>query len=233
MPKRRHPAIPPGANVPLRLESCPREGVIRVRFLGPWRGALIHKPKKDVQVACPGAADCPAAMHRSKTQWKGFAPAEWWREGQYQDWCPCVFEITQHLGELMHGAELRGTIWRIERRVGEFGANEVHGEMIGEVDGDSLRPPFTVLPTIVRVFGTVDIALDVPPNIPPRLILPPIAGGPPPDLVEPKKAKALGDLTMREMMKQQLAAGTLPEQSRKRYPDVVAKLEAELRAERR
>lgn len=232
MLKRRHPSVAPGEAVPLRLESCPTEGPIRVRFLGPYRGALIHKPGPKKQLPCPGLDVCLSSVHRGKTQWRGYAPAEWWREGQYQDWCPCVFEITERLGEILHGAELRGTIWLIERRPTEFGGREVFGVMIGEVDPAKLRPIFNVLPTLVRIFGTVDIALDLPSHKPPRLILTPTAGDPPPDLVQGAKAASVGELTLRDRLKGQLAAGTLPQSARTSYGPIIKALEAELASEK-
>lgn len=233
MSKRRHPSVAPGDNVPLRLESCPNEGPIRVRFLGDIRGALIHKPKPKVQIPCPGVKDCKADVHRGKTQWRGYAPAEWWREGQYRDWCPCVFEVTEHLGEQLLGAELRGTIWRIERRIGDYGTREVHGTMIGEVDPSALRPTFSVIPTLVRVFDALEIALDVPPHKPARLLLTPSPGDPPPDLEASNAQEKIAGITERDKFKQMLAAGTLPEAIRRRLPRMIAALEAEIAAERR
>lgn len=228
MAKVRRRDVPPGEDAPIYLVSCPKEGAIRVRFLDDWKGVLIHKPKPKDQIPCADPEKCPGSLHKGKTQWRGYAPAEWYREAPHCDWCPCVFEVTSACGEKMQRSVLRGSIFRFERGKGDGGPNEVVCHYLGEKDPDKLGPTFSVLPTLARVFGTIHIALGLPPLYPSRLILPPVKDDPPPDLADLAQQKTLQELSARDLYKQQLAAGKLPASVRKALPGLIAELEREL-----
>jgi hypothetical protein len=160
------------------MKPTPEEGQLYVRFLGDVRGILTHRLKK-ASTACPGVEECPKAIHRGQTRWKGYVAAEWWRDDPYNDWKPCVYEVTANFFALLGGEGLRGQIWRVERQVGEGGFREVTGEMTEEVNPDSLRPEFSVEPCVQTVYQTIWIAWDVAPLIgPPRVMLP-STGDPP------------------------------------------------------
>jgi len=227
--QRRRPQPPPGAMVEVEVVSVPKEGPIIVRFLGIIRGILTHWGK-DSSVACPGADVCPTSTHRGRTLWKGYIAAEWWRGGQYQDWCPCAFEVTQRLGELMDGAELRGTVWTCRRQIGRGGVKEAVGEQTDEVDPDRLRQPFSVEPAVCRVFGTTRIAWDVEPYLPRPVVLCAAAG--PAPLEAPQEGPEPADTgrSMKDEIRQHLIEGTLPDKYRLSLPKLVATVQAELDA---
>lgn len=227
--QRRRPQPPPGALVEVEVVSVPKEGRITVRFLGHIRGILTHWGKS-ASVACPGPESCPTVTHRGRTLWKGYIAAEWWRSGQYQDWCPCAFEVTQRLGELMRGAELRGTVWTCRREVGRSGVKEVVGEQVDEVDPDRLRHAFSVEPAVCRVYGTTRVLFDVEPYLPPPVVLPAAAGPPPAESAGEGPEVSDAPLSMKDEIRQHLIEGTLPEKYRHSLPKLVATVEAELHA---
>jgi hypothetical protein len=179
--KQERPQPPPGAPVQIEVVSVPPEKPIVVRWLGTIEGMLVHWGKTS-SVACPGESECPTAIHRGKTLWKGYVAAEFFREAQYQDWAPCVLEITERLRDQILGAVLRGTVWRLQRVVGRYGAKEVWGEQIDEINGDVLRPTFPIYPAIFRVYRTTRIAFGAAPVVPAKIELPPSSGYIPPGI---------------------------------------------------
>ena len=227
---RRSVAPAPGAVVPLRMESAPKDGTpLIVRFLGPVSGILVHWRKKE-PLACPGAESCPTANHRLQTRWKGYSAAEWWCAGQYQDWAPCVFEITEHLWDLLEGAELRGTVWRIQRQLNADAQKEVHGEQIGEVNEDYLRPAFSVEGVVQKVFKTPWIKFDVPRLFERRLLLPASSGAPPQILGLDTAKMAATNSSPYDTIRRKVLDGSLDEETRKHFPRIVAEIVAELAA---
>jgi len=179
---RRGPAPLPGASVAIRIESCPKEGKAAVRFLGRYFGTFTHHNAKG-SVPCPGDnGECPAAAHKARKIWKGFAPAEYYRGGQYGDWCPCVWEVTENLNEILDGLTLRGTVWEISRVPGETGKPEVSGVLIATAAERDLRPTFDVFPHVARIYGFRPMQWDVKSHIPPRLRLDPVKGDAPPNV---------------------------------------------------
>lgn len=224
----------PGEPVPVRVESTPAEGILDVRFLGPISGILTHWTLKGTvkgsgrSLACPGVENCPTATHRGATRWKGYAAAEYWRDGQYQDWPACAFEVTQHAYDLLEGSDLRGTIWRFRRQVGQGGEREVTAEMIGEVNPDYLRDAFSVQAAVEKCYGTIHIAFDVPPQMKRTLVMPASAGSPPPNRPTKGQPAPSSSGLSEQRYKQQLLDGTLPPEVRQYMPKLVARLEEEI-----
>jgi hypothetical protein len=232
MAKHKRNAQPaPGAAVVIRVEAVPPEGIMVIRWLGSPRGILVHWVRK-AGIACPGPDECKRETHRSQTRWKGFASAEYWRSGQYQDWCPCAFEVTSHLAELIEGAILRGTIWTMQRRASEGKTKEVVGEQTGEVDPDALRPAFSIEPAVCRVYGTPHILFDVEPYLPRPLMMPASAGAPPANMIGIGEPCGTSPRSATADYRQMILDGTLPDAVRKAVPRLIAKIEAELSDER-
>lgn len=227
--RRKREAPPPGQSVDVDCVAVPKEGTLVVRWLDQLSGMLSHWGKER-GIACPGEQWCPAAIHRGKTNWKGYAPAEYWRPSPYEDWCPAVVEVTERLYELLSARELRGEVWRLWRQVGRARCKEVSGELIDTVDPGQLRLPFAVEPTLYRVYRTTHILLGVAPLLPPRLNLEPSKG--PPPTVEPNSAAATSARQegLREAIRRGLLEGNLPDTYRRFNPKTVAELERELAA---
>lgn len=185
-PKREQSA--PGTQIPLEIVAVPPEGFLVARFLGDYRGILTHWGRK-AALACPGAAACPTATHRGKTVWKGYAAAEYWRDRPWEDWCPCIIEITERCAEQMQGHLLRAQVWKLERGTGRNGTKEVMAEHIDDVNGDRLRKEFSIEAAVWRVYRTRDIEFDVDPYLPPRMLLTASAGDRPKICPDPEAAK--------------------------------------------
>ena len=186
---RRGPAPLPGQPVAIRIECCPKEGKAVVRFLGPYIGTFTHYQKKG-SVPCAGDnGECPAVLHKNRKIWKGFAPAEYFRGGAYQDWCPCVWEVTESLNEILDGFPLRGQVWQIQRTPGDCGKPEVTGELLDQVDERTLRPAFDILPAVSRLYQFLPLQWGVKSHVPPRLRLEPAKGDAPP-IPEPSRPAA-------------------------------------------
>jgi hypothetical protein len=180
---RRGPAPVPGSPVAIRIESCPAEGKASVRFLGPYVGTFAHFVKKNVRpVPCVGD-ECPMALHKGRKIWKGYAPAEYWRGGEYGDWCPCVWEVTENLNEVLDAIPLRGTIWEISRVPGDTGKPEVWGVLVRTDAESDLRPAFDTFPMVSRMYGFLPMQWGVACHIPKRLRLEPSKGEAPPNAV--------------------------------------------------
>lgn len=159
------------SGVVVRLVPVPLEGKITVRFLGPCVGILTHGTKWKQAVACPGEQHCPATLHRSKTIWKGYAPAEVWEENPIRLWVPCVVEITEHLWEMMHEHTLRGSVWMLERVSEGRRTHIVQGVMVDQLDPRTLRSDVQVQTVVCRVWKSSHIFFGAKPLIPPRQTL--------------------------------------------------------------
>jgi hypothetical protein len=203
-PRRR---IEPPADRPsdITLLPVPKEGRCTVRFLGECI-SLIQHYHRDIPQACPGEEDCPAAIHRSGSRWKGYAAVERWRDVPYEDWLPQVLEITAGLWTKLQGRLLRGEVWTLWRELGLHGCKEVCGEHVDTVNADMLREDVPVEPTIYRVYGTKRILFGVEPPLPPLPVLMPSKSPPP-----RKAVKALPDDHPEEVRKKQAAMAKLRE----------------------
>jgi hypothetical protein len=171
--RRREPA--PGAPVRVELFRVPKEGIVRVRLLGPIRGILTHWIKGK-SVACPGKDACPDKEHRSRTVWKGYCAAERARPDPFRDWCPCVLEITERAYEVLAGLEPCGVTLELYRQRNAGKNKEVTVTMLSLDRPAQLRPAFAVEPILFRVYRTDMILLDVEPLLPPPLMLEPTPG---------------------------------------------------------
>lgn len=177
---RRGPAPVPGKPVIIRIESCPEDGKAIVRFLGSYFGTFCHFAGKGKRpIPCMGE-ECPASLHKGRKMWKGYAPAQYYRGGEFDDWCPCVWEVTESLNETLDGLHLRGGVWEIARVPGPTGKPEVGGSYLYEVEEKDLLPAFDVFPLVHRLYGFLDMQWGVKSHIPKRLRLEPQKGHSPP-----------------------------------------------------
>lgn len=180
--------FPPGAPVTVEVYRVPQAGDVIVRWLGDPRGILQHWDKKKC-TACPGVEPCGAYHYKHFPEWVGFAPVERWRDGQYQDWCPCVLQVSEGLHERIAGHVLRGTQWRLYRKAGRTEKLQIVGDQVQEDDPDTYPPPFSVVPAVSKCYKTTNIEWDVSLVMPPRVILKPSTGAPPPARHLPEPAK--------------------------------------------
>lgn len=201
---------PEGSQSPLveiRVLSVPKKGFLVVRFLADPIGIITHWGKRR-PIACPGPDECPTSTHRTRQTWKGYAACEFWRDVPHEDWCPAVFEVTEHLYEKMQGRRVRGEVWKVWREVVKKDVTQVVGEMIDEVNRDRLRAPFKVEPAVWRVYQTKDILWGVEPYFPAPELVVPSAGARPKILEKPKRQEEEADkpiLTIKGLLAQRQA----------------------------
>jgi hypothetical protein len=212
-PKRPEP--PAGRPSPPELFPVPKFGQVVVRLLSEALTMNQH-PGKDRPIACPGEERCPKALHAGATRFKAYAACERWRPEPIGDWLPCVLEITEALWRIMRKHELRGTYWSLWRLKSEGAPKEVTGDLVDEVDADTLRKDVDIYVVVHRVYGTNDIHWGVEPLLDPIPPLPPSTDGPPASLrgkkvqkekleASERRASSPADLERLRKAKEQLA----------------------------
>lgn len=177
MSQRKRPVPGPGEPIQLRLHSVPKLGKERVRFLGDYTGLLAHW-KNNVSLPCPGTDRGQCKVHGLMTTWQGFAPAEFYRGGQFRDWVPCVQEISDRFRQLLGTEPLRGQVWDLYRAVGEHGRVECTGDFVEQLDPTLLRECFDCRPVVQVAKRTTLIMFDVLPELPDRIYMRPTPAGP-------------------------------------------------------
>src|SRR5271163_43088 len=125
MAKQRRPEFAPESDIELEIWTPPSVGYVDVRFLGRIRFVCEHWLGKRGRL-CIDRDSCK--FHRQGEQGKclGFVAAERYRDSQYQDWCPCVCQISPVLYLHIGRPEVRGQVWRIRKVTGRSGKAEFH-----------------------------------------------------------------------------------------------------------
>ena len=173
MKKRRRivrPEPKPGVPTPPLIFSVPETGSVTLRLLSEADSLICH-PQDPRPVACPGVGVCPAGFHeRQPKRFYAYVAAERWRE-MYEDWLPCVLEITESMFRRMIGRELRGEVWTFQRGLAQWTKYELSGEHVDTIDVTRLRRDITVRKVVERCYGTDLILWGVLPNmdVPPPL----------------------------------------------------------------
>lgn len=182
---RREPPV--GTLSPPEMFSVPETGQVTVRLLSQALTMLQH-PGKDRPIACEGPGHCPGTLHKGPTRFKAYCAAERWRDYPYEDWLPCVLEITEALWRRLHGRRLRGEVWTLYRQLSHWSKKELGGEHVDTVDDTILRRDVNVELVVSRVYGTNCILWGVEPVLDPVPLLEPSKDRPPPQ-VEGKKVQ--------------------------------------------
>jgi hypothetical protein len=180
MAKRRfRPEFAPGAPVTLEIYNPPVEGYVDCRFLAE-PGFLCHHWSKTGATYCPGRETCKIHKSGDEGAYVGFVPAERWRGGQHQDYCPCILQISPVLALCFQGHPLTGTTWRIRMVPGRGGNREFTGVQTGELEPGTYPEPFDILPVLRSVFKCSDVKLTSSPVLPSRIMMMPTKGIAPP-----------------------------------------------------
>jgi hypothetical protein len=153
----RRSAQPPSPTDPVRVLRLEDDQAVTVRFLGGYEGTLTHWVQGH-SIPCIGEAQCPLSVHRARTLWKGYAPVEWWSEGQ-RVWYPAVLEITEGLEEVLRGRSLRGEVWHLTRPKVRRESNPVLGAFCERVDATALPAAFSLLAVVERFFHPLPVVL--------------------------------------------------------------------------
>jgi hypothetical protein len=175
------PRSDPGADarpyIP-QVVSVPKTGEITVCFCAPWDGIITHYTR-DGTVPCPGEEDCPAAIHRIRPIFRGYAPVRV-HVAQAALWVPEVLEVTEHLEEALRGRHVAGEVWVLSRKVGKRKTRPVVGRYLETRHVDGVFDPFDVRPVVHRMYHTDRIRWGCTNPVPPRLMLQAVEA-PPPD----------------------------------------------------
>jgi hypothetical protein len=180
------PEFAPGAKITIEIVRPPEEGFLIVRFLGEPRGIYQHwirgkgRHERSKGQACPGEEACGKFHQQNCPEWVGFASVERWRPGQYQDWCPCVLQVSEGLQQRLAGHELRGTQWKVFKVLGRHGKMECTGEQLQEDDPDEYPAADNVEPAVCLAYKTKYIKWDVELVMPQAQIREASRGAPPP-----------------------------------------------------
>jgi hypothetical protein len=179
----RFTSAPPGARNPLRVLRVDPGQVIHLRTLSGDYGGLLTHFLRGRSHYCPGE-ECFPSNHKSETYWKGYAPVEAWDRAASL-WIPWVLEITERLELDLRGSFCRAQTWKVSRlpQTGKA-KTPVIAELIEENRPDSVPPAFDVVPVLLTLYHVARIRLDVKNPLPPRTLLPPSQGAPPPGFGE-------------------------------------------------
>lgn len=170
-------AVPSAQAQPVRILSVHHDQPVAVRFLGPLLGLNTHW-HSGRSIPCPGPADCPASIHRTRTVYKAYAPVESW-DGACKVWRPSVLEATEHLEETLRGRQLRGQVWILSRASERGKTDPVIGIFCEELAESAVSKPFDIVPVLLRFFHVSTLNLGVANPLPPKLVLEAVAGAPP------------------------------------------------------
>jgi hypothetical protein len=166
---------------------------------------LTHWHTKQT-IACLGENRCPPAVHRSQSVWKGYAPAEIW-EGSEELYIPCVMEVTEALDHMLSGRKLRGEVWMLSRPEG--GKKSPVVGVYSQTDQESwLRPAFSILPVLERVYHRAALVVGVANPVPRPVFLEPCEGVQPKlltELTSPNPVDHHAEKQNKEAIKEQLS----------------------------
>lgn len=144
----------------VHILSVPKIGYAIVAFAGPYRGIIMHWARGG-SVPCLPGDDCPAALHRSGSTWKGYAPVRCW-DHSLGAWLPYALEITEALEEILRGRDLRGEVWRLSRQRKKKKPGTVQGTLEETRSEEALLHPFDVRAVIQRRYHCGELVWDVP-----------------------------------------------------------------------
>jgi hypothetical protein len=181
---QRFPAPAPKAEqqgqYALRLTRIKEGQSFTFRFLSASYGGVITHWWRGRSQYCPGAADCPIAVHRLQPQWRGYCAAELWHLASGL-WYPCALEISEHAELDLRGRYQRGQIWTFSRAPDlDNKPQPVVAKYLAPVNDSRLPDPFDYKEVVRTVYHRPDMAFDRPNPLPPRILATPSAGQPPP-----------------------------------------------------
>lgn len=162
---------------PVRILRVDPNCHVIVRFLAAYYGLLTHWCSGR-SLPCPGVTQCPPAIHKHRTLWKGYAPVEWWDDVSGYWWC-AVLEITEALEELLHARDLRGETWALSHPQAGKKAMPVVGFFAEQADPVTLRKAFDVLPVLKRFYHLAELPASTPNPVPRRTLMEPTVNDPP------------------------------------------------------
>lgn len=183
------PGSVPGPYVAVRIWRAPEVGFATVRLLGDVETMHAHWPpssgkRQKPAFACSGARECSPAVHRLRTVWQGYAPADYWCDHD-RVWKPCVCQITPNWYQAMRAVKVRGSVWKVERVENDCATLEIMAALVRKDDPAKLRSDINVRATVARACGTTEIWWGAPLILNERQVLQAVDGDEPPTAAIP------------------------------------------------
>jgi hypothetical protein len=174
-------------------------------------GLLTHHVRERSEY-CAGN-QCDPALHRVKSQWKGYFAAEVWQDDA-RFWRPVAFEVTEALELDFRRRYQRGQLWQVERgkKLKKNAQPAVRAKFIETLEPSDLRPAFNFLPVLCVLYHA-NVTLGVKSPVPDRVVLDVSDSAPPSPIAaaetvaEPMTAEKWRELTR--------ATGYVPPSERK------------------
>jgi hypothetical protein len=165
-----HPHPPSGGSrEAVSVLPVPKAGELSVLFLGPYQGLLTHW-HSGRSWPCPGLDECPAAIHRARCVWKGYAPVLAW-DVLTSIWRPRVLELTEVLEEKLRGRNLAGEVWLLYRVEAGRKSAPIEAVHLERRPSAELPAPFDVTAPLLRFYHVTNLTLGVPNPLPGKLLL--------------------------------------------------------------
>ena len=154
----------------LRVRRCDVNELFIVRLLSESYGGLFTHFFRSRSHLCLGD-DCPPAIHKIDTNWKGYCAAEIFLEKE-RVWRPICLEISEHAELDMRGLFARGQLWQFARPAEPHKKNPpIHASLLEERDPAKFPPAFDYKPVLQTLYHCIHIDLDNKNPLPPRVFL--------------------------------------------------------------
>lgn len=178
----RAPLQAHGTHLP-QVVSVPKQGELIVCFLTPLDGVMTHYTREGT-CPCPGEDRCPAAVHRIRPIYRGYAGVVCHVPGTDQ-WAPEVLEVSEHLEEVLRGRFLPGEVWALSRKTGKRRARPCVGRYLETRPIDGVFDAWDFHPVVCRMYHTDDICWGALNPVAPRIVVQMRAAPPPAGLQQP------------------------------------------------
>jgi hypothetical protein len=169
---------PRAVDFALRVFRIDEGKSVHVRLTSSKYGGLTTHWKPKRSHYCVGE-DCPAALHKLNSFWKGYGAAEvWCRDSKV--WLPICLELTEHLELDFRGKWQVGQIWEISRaKMVGYQHQPTRAAFVRQLPSEQTPPAADILPTLLHLYHVPAIKLDVKNPLPAKTMVVASHGEPP------------------------------------------------------
>ena len=139
-------------------------------------GLFTHWVKGRSRICNTG--NCEHCSKRIETVWKGYAPVHYYSVFS-KLWVPTCLEVTEHAELDLRGQLEAGQIWTLSRAEEGDGRKRPVTCVLSST-GLDVPPPFDFRPVLKTVYHVVALPGHSPNPLPPRVLMVPMKGAPPP-----------------------------------------------------
>lgn len=189
---------PEATSYALRLFRIPPGSEFRLRTLSPaYSGLLSHYTRNGSEWCNPRG--CQSPYHKKGPIWKGYCTCDLYDEAN-RWWAPIVFELTETCELDFRGVYKRGQVWVVERAaIVEKSKPPCRARLIGEADPAELPPAYDYMPVLRSVYHAFELTVGIPNPLPPRVMVQPMTGAPPADLVQPPEVVEVSHAKLKDL----------------------------------